>query len=403
MRSVLSNFEIYYPAVMSLIWITGTLFYEQFYKHLKEDHQKTPPPDVEIMMSCFNEAIVLEDAVKSLENFAAVNFSLTLIDDHSQDQTLMVMKKLQKKYQNIKLIASPKNLGKAAELNKALAQSSAKYILCVDADSVFDPAALAHLTDFMESHPNYGAVTGRPLVQNTNNWISQMQSLEYLMNIDFIKRAQFFFTGYILTVSGVLTLFRREALDLIGGWSPQAMTEDIDATWRLYAKKWKCGYCSKAICFIYVPETVSGFLKQRIRWARGGVEVLVRRFTGILKIDFGQKLLTLEILLSYLWIFAIIFSFVGVSAEYLFLRNLNLRLDILILYYLITLIFYTVSWLMNRDQKSAFVFWQLFWLLPLFFYVYWLHNIIITFVAFYHLFDRVKYAAWGDSDRGDLK
>ncbi len=404
---MIGTFELFYPIVMSLIWIIGALFYEIYsiyqVKQSRKICKSQLDPSVDIFMSCYNEETVLGDAVKSLEQLEYSNYSLILIDDLSTDHTLSIMRDLEQKYSNIKIIASNENKGKASELNAALSKSTAKYILCVDADSIFDKSSLSHLVNFLELNPKCGAVTGRPMVKNTRTILGKLQFLEYYMNIDFIKRAQFLLTNRILTISGVLTLFRRNALENVHGWNPSAMTEDIDITWRLYQQKWLCGYEPHAICHIFVPETISGFLNQRKRWAWGGVEVLRKRMNRLFRISWGEGLLTLDVILSYVWIFLVSISFLQFFFTYLFQHNLGLRLDVITIYFGSTLLFYFISRLINSKNKLLHVPWGIFWLLPVYFYLYWLYNIIVTFMAFYHLFDNIKYAAWGESDRGNIQ
>lgn len=214
---MLGAFELYYPVVMSLVWIIGSIFYILVKKKPKPV-RKEMQPSVEILMSCFNEEQVLEACVKTLVDLDYENYTITLIDDKSTDNTVGVMRKLRDKYPQVKVIESQENLGKAEELNRGLEQSRADYILCVDADAIFDQHALSHLVATMENNRKLGAVTGRPIVKNTKTVIGKLQYLEYIMNIDFIKRAQDMLSNNILTVSGVIVLYRREALLDIKGW-----------------------------------------------------------------------------------------------------------------------------------------------------------------------------------------
>lgn len=233
---MLGNFELYYPVIMSFVWIIGSIFFNlserQFvkYRSKKEDDG----PLVEIFMSCYNEETMLSSSIESLEKITYKNYRIILIDDKSTDNTLEVMHQLVKKYSNIVVKAQPENMGKAMALNRALKESQAEYILCVDADTEFEKDAVSYLVSAISADKKIAAVTGRPIVKNVSTIMGKLQFLEYIMNIDMIKRAQSFFLGHILTVSGVLTLFRKSALDKINGWSTEAMTEDIDATWRMY-------------------------------------------------------------------------------------------------------------------------------------------------------------------------
>lgn len=368
-------------------------------RHQPTDQLPDQPPRVDVFMSCFNEEAVLADSINSLEKINYPNYNIILIDDKSTDNTLNVMRELEKQYSNIQIIAQPVNRGKAMALNTALQSSTADYILCVDADTLFEPQALTHLVNTIIHQPKVAAVTGRPIVKNNQTLMGKLQYLEYIMNIDMIKRSQSFFLNHILTVSGVLTLFRRSALEEINGWSTEALTEDIDATWRLYDAGYDCVYQPQAICYIYVPESVKGFVKQRIRWGRGGVEVLRNHFRQLPNLSLGQRFLAVDMILSYIWVFLVSFDIIALFADFIILHNLRMRLDILFMYYFVTLIFYFGSHYMNyKDERMSYRHYWFY--LPFYFYAYWLKDIIIVFVAFYHLFDTMKFAAWGASDRG---
>lgn len=363
----------------------------------------TDMPTVDVVMSCYNEELVLRSAVDSLERSVYPNYRIVLIDDKSTDDTLSVMRELEATYPNITAIASPKNLGKAKELNTAVEESRAKYVLCVDADGDFHPQAIGYLVDFMERHPESGAVTGRPSVLNTQKIIAKLQWLEYAMSIDFIKRAQYFFFDHVLTVSGVLTMFRRSALRKVGGWDPSALTEDIDITWRLYREGYTCGYEPRALCNIYVPETVSGFVKQRVRWSRGGVEVSRKRFGYFNRLTLGAHMVALDAMLSYVWIVLMAYSLLRMVADLFFSHNLELRMSVLMLYFISTVVCYLMARIVNIKTKEIVFPRGSILLLPIYFYLYWLYTIVVTMVAMYHMFDYVKFAAWGDSDRGAIE
>lgn len=397
---MIGAFELYYPVIMSVVWILGTLFF-QVWNHFTIQKKRNVNPTVDVVVACYNEEDAIKEAVASLEQQTYSNFQIVMVDDKSTDNTLQSMQALQKQYQNVHLIALNHNQGKAHALNVALKQSTADYILCIDADATFAPNAITYLVDTITSDPKIAAVTGRPVIKNVKNMITALQFLEYITNIDFIKRAQSFFTNHLYTVSGVLALFDRRALNEINGWSTEALTEDIDATWRLYGQGYYATYQPRAVCYIYAPGTLHGFLRQRIRWARGGMEVLFKHFHEIPQMNWSNRLLSLDMIASYVWVFLVSFSAFGLIDEYFFQRNLMLNLDILITYYAITLTFYLASRLINFHSKIVHFPTKILLCLPIFFYAYWLNNIVVTFNGFYHVFDRNKFAAWGNSDRGN--
>ncbi|MBT8631653.1 glycosyltransferase [Polynucleobacter paneuropaeus] len=60
-----------------------------------------------------------------------------------------------------------------------------------------------------------------------------------------------------------------------GLWSPEAMTDDVDLTLRIQAKKWAVGFEPHALCWILMPETFAGLWKQRVRWSEGGSQAMI--------------------------------------------------------------------------------------------------------------------------------
>jgi cellulose synthase/poly-beta-1,6-N-acetylglucosamine synthase-like glycosyltransferase len=74
------------------------------------------------------------------------------------------------------------------------------------------------------------------------------------------------------TVGGV----RRAALEQVGGWRTDTLTEDTDLTIRLIVEGWQIVYENRAECYEEVPETWAARARQIDRWARGHNEVMRR-------------------------------------------------------------------------------------------------------------------------------
>ena len=111
-----------------------------------------------------------------------------------------------------------------------------------------------------------------------------------------------------LDISGVISAFRRTALHRIGYWADDMITEDIDISWRLQMDHWDIRYEPRALCFILMPETLKGLWKQRLRWAQGGVEVMLRHTADLLSWRKRRMWLVLfEYLLSVIWAYTMIF------------------------------------------------------------------------------------------------
>ena len=125
-----------------------------------------------------------------------------------------------------------------------------------------------------------GAVTGNPRIRTRSTLIGRIQVGEFSSIIGLIKRTQRVY-GQVFTVSGVVAAFRRTALDRVGYWSLDMITEDIDISWKLQRDHWSIFYEPRGLCWILMPETLRGLWKQRLRWAQGGAEVFLKNLRSI--------------------------------------------------------------------------------------------------------------------------
>lgn len=215
--NLLSGFVVLYPMIVSLIWIMGAIFFsvKQRQIPLKKPAKGEGEQLVSVLVPAHNEEETLHEVVESVANLTYRNIELVLIDDGSVDQTLAVMHQLKEKYQTqfpIKIVPIIKNGGKANALNVGLDSAEGEYLLCLDSDAYVDQDALKQMMREFYTDPTVGAVAGRPVVRNRTTLLGRLQLLEYIGIIDIIKRGQSFITGHITTVSGVIVVYRKKAV-----------------------------------------------------------------------------------------------------------------------------------------------------------------------------------------------
>jgi biofilm PGA synthesis N-glycosyltransferase PgaC len=211
----------------------------------------------------------------------------------------------------------------------------------------------------------------------------------------------------VFTVSGVVAAFRKAALQRNRYWNTDMVTEDIDLTWLVQADHWDVRYEPNALCWIWMPETLRGLWKQRLRWAQGGVEVL-RRYAGRVLSWRRRRMwgLLIEYSLSVLWAYTMAFIFL------LFFLGLFLPLPPALTVNTVLpqwngvilgftcLVQFAVSMMMDsRYEKGHWreYFWVIWY--PL---VFWLINMLTTVVAVPKalLKRRGERAVWVSPDRG---
>ena len=101
---------------------------------------------ISVIVPCFNEEKALplfyEELDKNIKTFPNnVEFEILFVNDGSKDNTLDVIKKLEKKDNKIKHISFSRNFGKESAIYAGLENASGDYITLMDAD-LQDPPAL---------------------------------------------------------------------------------------------------------------------------------------------------------------------------------------------------------------------------------------------------------------------
>lgn len=231
-------------------------------------------------------------------------------------------------------IARPKPVGKphhakAGNINYAIfsGETSGEFILTLDADHIPKPEFLKRVLPYFYT---YNIHTGK----YESNQIAFVQTPQAFHNIPpgdpFGHQAHLFY-GPIQEgkdgmnsafYTGTNALLRREALisvglqnfsdefakdekrldefELVGGVSSNSITEDMNTAMRLHSAGWKSVYHNEELAEGLAPDDLSSTLKQRLRWAQGTIQVLLRE-NPLTKsgLSFWQQLQYFQTMYSY--------------------------------------------------------------------------------------------------------
>jgi cellulose synthase/poly-beta-1,6-N-acetylglucosamine synthase-like glycosyltransferase len=233
-------------------------------------------PPISILVPAYNEGIVLERALTSLMQLEYPHFEVLVIDDGSTDDTLEVASRWegQRGPGFFRVITKP-NGGKASALNAGIAHSQYPLIMCMDADSYLEPRTLIEAAPHF-GNPSVGAVAGNVKVENRGSILTRLQALEYIEGLNMPRRAQGFIAA-VNIVPGPVGLFRREALEEIGGYDEDTFAEDADLTLKMMAAGWRVEYEDQAIAWSEAPESWRDLTQQRYRWTRGILQAIRKR------------------------------------------------------------------------------------------------------------------------------
>lgn len=407
--SILFQFAFFYPIIMSFFWMSGGLYY--YVRRERNARARTDPPPMEfpfasLLVPCHNESDNVHETIAAAMAQRYPDFEVIAINDGSTDDTADKLNHLAEQHPRLRVIHMDRNLGKANAMRMGALAAGSEYLVCIDGDAMLDEYAMHWMVWHLKSGPRVGAVTGNPRIRNRSTLLGRLQVAEFSSIIGMIKRAQRVY-GRVFTVSGVISAFRRTALHRIGYWAEDMITEDIDISWRLQMDHWDIRYEPNALCFILMPETLKGLWRQRLRWAQGGVEVLMRH--GALLLRWRKRRMwavLLEYLLSVTWAYTMLFIIVLWALGKFFQLPPQLQvLNLLpswhgVILALVCMLQFASSMIIDRRYETGVgrnYFWVIWY--PM---VYWVLSLVTTVVAVPRtvMKQRRTRATWVSPDRG---
>ncbi len=408
--NALLNFAYYYPLFMAFLWMIGAIYY-YFRWERRQNNWDDPPqldhyPAVSVIVPCFNEADNISETFQTLIELDYPNYEIIAVNDGSNDQTGAILDTMAAEHDKIRVVHLVKNQGKAMALRMGSMLSQAEFLVCIDGDALLDRHAVTWMMQHFIKSPRVAGVTGNPRIRTRSTLLGKIQVGEFSAILGLIKRAQRIY-GRIFTMSGVVSAFRKSALHQVGYWSLDMVTEDIDISWKLQMSYWDIRYEPHALCWILMPETLRGLWKQRLRWAQGGNEVLMR-YAGNLRPWPKRRMwpVYIEYFSSIVWGYTMLTVILLYFAGLVVLMPPGFRVESIIPTWpgvvlgLACLLQFAVSFALdNRYEKGLFKYYFVMIWYPL---AFWLLNMCTSVVALPKaiLKERGERARWRTEDRG---
>lgn len=272
-----------------------------------------------ILVPAHNEELYIVESVKALLSMDYPEFEVIVCNDGSTDRTLDVLIKaydlektdieLPEQYSDVQLngvyfskkdyrfvvVDVNKNSGKAASLNISSAYSRYPYVCAVDADCLLSSDSMEKLMQEFAAVPGTMAVGGIVRILNgcevadgtitklkrPKSMIEKIQIVEYFRAFLF-GRIGMARINILMIISGAFGVFRRDMLDKAGGWTKNAIGEDIELVINLqqlihdHKLKNRICFAPYPVCWTEVPFTVKVLGSQRDRWQRALTQCMFR-------------------------------------------------------------------------------------------------------------------------------
>ena len=179
-------------------------------------------PLVSVIISAYNHGPYIEDSIVSVLQQTYPNFELLVVDDGSIDDTSERVRKLQAQHGFD--FRSQENRGLARTLNDCIARSHGSLVAPFGSDDIMLPERLQIQVDYMQDKPEVGICGGNiQMIGPAGESLPKRDRKRSFRRLNF----EDVFASDKRCAPAPTLLFRREALEAVGGFDPEIKLEDL--------------------------------------------------------------------------------------------------------------------------------------------------------------------------------
>jgi len=211
------------------------------------------PKDISIIIVNYNVRHFLKRCIESIYNSKVDNLDIEVfvVDNASIDGSNDMVRS---DFEDVKLIANTENVGFAVANNQAIKLAESKHVLILNPDTVLQEDTLQICYDYIESHPEVGAI-GVKMIDGAGNFLPESKrdlptvwnSFAKLSGLAALFTSSKLFNGYALghldqnenhsiqVLCGAFMYVRKSTIDAVGMFDERFFMygEDIDWSRRI--------------------------------------------------------------------------------------------------------------------------------------------------------------------------
>ena len=252
-------------------------------------------PTVDVFIATYNEPIgLLYKTINACVNMGYPNkdkVAIYLCDDGNREEARKLAD-----HMGIQYLARKEHKGaKAGNLNYGLANSKGELIVTFDADMIpmsdFLMECVPYFMSDLKNARELECLGGKEMRRNRKGKIGFVQTPQSFYNLDLFQfnlyseenipnEQDYFYLDIQMAKNrtnsviygGSNTVISREALDEIGGFVTNVITEDFATGMLIQSKGYTCIAIDEVHASGLSPEDMESLIKQRRRWARGCIQ-----------------------------------------------------------------------------------------------------------------------------------
>src|SRR5882757_2372630 len=260
--------------------------YSRFPPKAKDTFAEDILPHITVQLPLFNEMYVVERLVKAVTeiDYPRHRLEIQVLDD-STDETVNIARATVENYAaqgfDIHYIHRDDRTGfKAGALENGMKTAKGELIGIFDADFVPKPDFLRKLVHHF-TDPIVGCAQMRwAHINGSYNLLTRLQTI--MLDGHFVvEQTTRNRSGNFFNFNGTAGIWRREAIEMSGGWQHDTLTEDTDLSFRAQLMGWRFVYLLDEDAPAEIPVEINAFKAQQRRWAKGVLQVWFKLYRRI--------------------------------------------------------------------------------------------------------------------------
>jgi cellulose synthase (UDP-forming) len=226
---------------------------------------------VDVLIPTYDEPIdIVEPTVFAARNTRGDDVRVVLLDDGGRAE----MAEMARRHGVGYLHREGSEGAKAGNINAALAHLDAPFVAILDCDHVPTPDFLEVCLGGFETPDVAFVQTPQYYANHDRGGVAAASWEQQELFFGTIARGRDALDA--MFCCGTNVVFRREALDEVGGFSLDSLTEDFELSVRLHEQGWTTRYVPEVVASGLGPEDMASYVSQQLRWARGCLSTLPR-------------------------------------------------------------------------------------------------------------------------------
>ena len=258
-------------------------------------------PTVLLQLPLYNEPAVVRRLIEAVLrlDYPKDKLRIQILDDSTDQTSLLIAQKL-KSVEGVRVEHCRRNSRanyKAGAIMHGLKGAKESLVAMFDADFLPTPDFLKKAVAALWQDEK-AAFVQLPWghVNREDNWLTRAQAvfLDAHFHVEHRGRHQ---AGCFFNFNGTAGVWRREAIEALGGFCATTVTEDMELSMRAHLAGWRFIYLHGPAQPAELPGELPAFAGQQARWVKGGMQVMRGYLPKVLRSSTSSRFAKLDALM----------------------------------------------------------------------------------------------------------